>query len=130
MTTFPAGAPEQEGWEEREEEPLAFPSRPRRRVNGPATAVLLALLVGAVGFYVGIRVQKSQMSTSSAASGSGVSSRLAALAARGTTGSAAAGRASGAGSGGGVGFARAFGGAGGGTAQLARSARSTARRCT
>ena len=110
MKTAPYGAPEHDEWDEQEEAPLALPARPRRHVNGPVTAVLLALLVGAICFYVGIRVEKSQLPSTAGTSGTGTGSRLAAaLAARGT----GAGTGAGAG-GGGAGLARAFGAGGGG----------------
>ncbi len=43
-----------------EEFPDEMPARPRRRWLTPWSAVTLALLVGAIGFYVGIRVQKAE----------------------------------------------------------------------
>jgi hypothetical protein len=104
MKTAPYGAPEHDEWEEQEEAPLTLPPRPRSHVNGPLTSVLLALLVGAIGFYVGIRVEKSQLPSTASTSGTPTGSRLAgALAARGA----------GPGAGGG-GLARAFGAGGGG----------------
>jgi hypothetical protein len=115
MKTAPYGAPEHDEWDEQEDAPLALPARPRRRINGPVTAVLLALLVGAICFYVGIRVEKSQLSSTASTTSTGTGSRLAAaLAGRGTgagTGAAAAG---------GGGLARAFGagGAGGGNSSF------------
>lgn len=38
----------------------ALPVRPRARYLTPLTALLMALILGGVGFYVGIRVEKSQ----------------------------------------------------------------------
>ena len=112
MKTAPYGAPEHDEWDGQEDAPLALPARPRRHVNGPVMAVLLALLVGAICFYVGIRVEKSQLPSTASTGASGTGSRLAAaLAARGTgagTGAAAAG------GGGGGGLARGFGAGGGG----------------
>ena len=37
-----------------------LPARPRARYLTPLTALLMALILGGVGFYVGIRVEKSQ----------------------------------------------------------------------
>jgi Domain of unknown function (DUF5666) len=42
----------------------ALPQRPRARYLTPLTALLMALILGGVGFYVGIRVEKSKASTS------------------------------------------------------------------
>jgi hypothetical protein len=95
MNTAPYSAPEREDEWVDVEPPLALPSRPRRRLPGLATGLLFALLVGAIGFYVGIRVEKGQMSSSSVSAGTGT--RGAAIAARGATGP-------------GGGFARAFAG--------------------
>jgi hypothetical protein len=49
-----------------DEEPVGVAGRPRRRYGGPASAILLALVLGVVGFYVGVRVEKGQLSSSSA----------------------------------------------------------------
>jgi hypothetical protein len=116
METAPYSTPEREDQWVDDEAPLSLPARKRRRFNGPVTAGLVALLVGAIGFYVGIRVEKGQMPSST--TGGGTGSRLAAaLAGRGATGGAGGGAAAG----GGGGFARAFaggGGAGGGNASI------------
>ena len=45
------------------EQPL--PGRPRRRLQNRGTASLMALLLGAVGFLVGIKVEKTHQSESS-----------------------------------------------------------------
>ena len=42
----------------------ALPVRPRASYLTPLTALLMALILGGVGFYVGIRVEKSQSSSS------------------------------------------------------------------
>ncbi len=47
-----------------------LPARPRASYLTPLTALLMALILGGVGFYVGIRVEKSQ----TASGGSGASS--------------------------------------------------------
>jgi hypothetical protein len=61
-----------QGEDEDEEEALAGPQRPQRRRLGRSGALLLTLLVGAIGFYVGVRVEKGQIGSSSTAS-SGIS---------------------------------------------------------
>jgi Domain of unknown function (DUF5666) len=91
-----------------------LPARPRARYLTPLTALLMALILGGVGFYVGIRVEKAQGSTSG-----GVSAfRGGFLGATGSTGKT--GSTSRTGFPGGSSslasrFAGAFGGAGGGT---------------
>ncbi len=44
-----------------------LPARPRARYLTPLTALLMALILGGVGFYIGIRVEKSQGSSTGAA---------------------------------------------------------------
>jgi hypothetical protein len=115
MNAMPHGAPahqDPEQWDDPLQEPEFLPARPRRRVWGPATAVLLAALVGAGCFYAGVRVEKSHVGSSAAATGtSALAARLAAL--RGGTAGARTGAGAGAlgGPGGGLGLGR-FGGAG------------------
>ena len=128
----------EEDWDAYQDEPATetespLPRRTRRQFFNRRTAALGALVTCAIGFYAGIRVEKNQLSNSSAALGSTASGRtgaraaaLAALAGRsGATGSGASGSgASGAsgsgasgsgasGAAGGGGFAGGFGGAGG-----------------
>ena len=118
----------EEDWDAYQDEPATetespLPRRTRRQFFNRRTAALGALVTCAIGFYAGIRVEKNQLSNSSAALGSTASGRtgaraaaFAALAGRsGATGSGAAGSgASGAsGAPGGGGFAGGFGGAGG-----------------
>ncbi|HET9721395.1 MAG TPA: hypothetical protein VFP55_15050 [Solirubrobacteraceae bacterium] len=51
-------------WQEPVDEPGGeLPGRPRRRLLTPASALLLALATAAIGFYVGIRVEKGQVSS-------------------------------------------------------------------
>jgi hypothetical protein len=99
---------QEEGWDSyREDQELELPGRPRRRFLNWGSAVLLALAVGGIGFYVGVRVEKGQVSGSSSgaspfagaggAARSGAAARLA--------GAAGAGAAGGRGA-----FAGAFGG--------------------
>ena len=68
MKTAPYGAPEHDNGTSRRRRRSPFP-RARAATYGPVTALLLALLVGAIGFYVGIRVEKSQL-PSTASTGS------------------------------------------------------------
>src|SRR5579871_4697825 len=105
--------PAPEDWPDEEQDTLPLPGRPRRRLWGPASAILLALLVGAAGFYLGVRVEKGQVSGGSVAGGgSAVASRLAALAG-GTRGSGAARAPGTAGGFAGGSFARALAGGNG-----------------
>jgi hypothetical protein len=62
----------EDDWEPAPEE-RALPPRRRRRLVTPASAVLAAVLVGALGFIGGVEVQKGQAdsSTSTTASGAG-----------------------------------------------------------
>ena len=55
----------EEQWDDTDEETPALPGRPRRQLFNRWTAALLALITGAIGFYVGIRVEKNQVSSSS-----------------------------------------------------------------
>jgi hypothetical protein len=100
-----------------------MPGRPRRKYFTRASAALAALVVGAIGFYVGVRVEKSQVSSSSGAAGSAASAfanRARALAsggATGGTGSSASGssaRGAAGGTGGGAARGASAPGAGGG----------------
>jgi hypothetical protein len=86
-----------------------LPARPRASYLTPLTALLMALILGGVGFYVGIRVEKSQTTSGSGSSSQfgGVLSGL--TAGTGKSGSASrTGGLSGAGS-----FASRFAGGGG-----------------
>jgi hypothetical protein len=49
-----------------EDDTLALPGRPRRKLWGPGSAVFLALLLGVIGFYAGVRVEKGQLASSAA----------------------------------------------------------------
>src|ERR1044071_4808226 len=55
----------EEQWDDTDEETPALPGRPRRQLFNRWTAALLALITCAIGFYVGIRVEKGQVSSSS-----------------------------------------------------------------
>ena len=108
-----------EQWDDTDDETPPLPGRPRRQLFNRYTAALLALITCAIGFYVGIRVEKSQVSSSSgnargftlpaALAGSGAGSST-----RGTSSAAGGARSSGSRAGfagGGAGFLGAFGGA-------------------
>ncbi len=69
-------------------EPL--PGRPRRQYFNRRSAALVALIVGAIGFYAGVRVEKSQLSSSS------TSARSSALSANARTAAAGVGSRTGA----------------------------------
>jgi hypothetical protein len=72
-----------------------MPRRPRRRLLTRWSAVLLAAMTCAIGFYVGVRVEKGHIaSTPSTVGASGASGFAAALSGR-TGGSAASGSAAG-----------------------------------
>lgn len=122
MNTLPYESRE-EDWDSYDDElDDGLPGRPRRQFLNKWTALLFALIVGGVGFYVGIRVEKNQLANSSGGAGAG----LAALASRfggatgggtGTTGSSSTGPSGASGAGaasgaGGSGFAGRFGAGG------------------
>lgn len=78
MNAIPYHRPDEE-WDGFDDE--ALPGRPRRKVLTWWSAGLFALILGAVGFYAGVRVEKGQVS------GSNPTSALSAAAARtGTAG--------------------------------------------
>jgi Domain of unknown function (DUF5666) len=73
-------------------DPFVSPGRPRRRFSGKGSAILLAVLLGAVGFYAGVRVEKGQMTTASTGTGSrSLASIFAGAAARGGAATSGAG---------------------------------------
>ena len=116
MNTIPYDTPEQD-WDTYEgegDEPLSLAPRPRHRFWGPGTAALLALLVGAIGFYAGVRVEKGQISNSSSTTGGAALAR--ALSSGGAAGSGTAARSGG--GGGGFRALAAAGGLGGGNTSL------------
>jgi hypothetical protein len=126
----------EEDWDAYQDEPgteSPLPRRTRRQFFNRRTAALGALITCAIGFYAGIRVEKSQLSSSSTTLGSGARGAgragFAALLGRGGSGagsSGATGSGSGAAgsgsaaSGGGGGFpgGGGFGGAGGANASF------------
>ena len=98
-------------------DPFVSPGRPRRRFFGKGSAILLAVLLGAVGFYAGVRVEKGQMTTASIGTGTrSLASIFGGASARGgaaTSGAGASARfpgAGGAGGGGSVGTVSAVNG--------------------
>jgi hypothetical protein len=103
----------EEGWDDYGDDELDddIPGRPRRNLFNRWSALLFALILGGIGFYVGIRVEKNQLASSSSTGAAGAFSRFAAL--RGSSSGATSGaRASlfGSGSGRSGGFAGAGGG--------------------
>jgi hypothetical protein len=91
-------------------DPFVSPGRPRRRFSGKGSAILLAVLLGAVGFYAGVRVEKGQMTTASTGTGTrSLASIFGGAAARGGAASRFPG-AGGAGGGGSVGTVSAING--------------------
>jgi hypothetical protein len=77
-----------------------LPPRPRIKFLTPWTAALIALILGGVGFYVGVRVEKSKTTTAS----TGASALTRAFSSTGGAASKTGGSSS---------FASRFGGAGG-----------------
>ena len=135
MNAIPYDRPEEEWdrYQEGTEEGFGRPGRPRRQWFNKKTAALFAVVLAAIGFYAGVRVEKDQLSNSSSTTGAlgaagGGAAALRAAAARGggaagsgATGSGATGSgatgASGSGAAaragaGGSGFRALFGGAG------------------
>jgi hypothetical protein len=67
-----------ETWQEPEDDlGDQLPGRPRRRLLTPVSAALLALVMAAIGFYIGIRVEKGQVSSSSSGGLASLASRFA-----------------------------------------------------
>jgi hypothetical protein len=138
MNAIPYDRPEEE-WdsyqEEGTEQDFALPGRPRRQWFNRKSAALFAILLGAIGFYAGVRVEKSQVSNSSSSTGAlGAGGAAAALraAARGggatgsgATGTSGSGAASRAGASGASGVRGLFGGGAGGFAGAAGGAGAT-----
>jgi hypothetical protein len=127
MNAIPYDRPEEQwdSYQEGTEEEFGLPGRPRRQWFNKKTAALFAVVLAAIGFYAGVRIEKNQLSNSSsttgalgAAGGGAAASRAAAARGGAAAGSGAAGSgASGSGAAaragaGGSGFRALFGGAG------------------
>jgi hypothetical protein len=95
-----------------EQDGAQLPRRPRRQFFNKRSAALIAAITCAAGFYAGVRVEKGQVSGSSA-SGSSLASALAA-ARGGTSSSGTAGARGASGAAGALGALFGRGGAGGG----------------
>ena len=67
MNAISYDRPEEEWDGYEDEQDVALPGRPRRRVLTWWSAGLFAVLLGLVGFYVGVRVEKNQLASSSSA---------------------------------------------------------------
>ena len=74
MNAIPYDRPEEE-WDSYEEgteevqDDFALPGRPRRQWFNRKSAALFAVVLGAIGFYAGVRVEKNQLSNSSSTAG-------------------------------------------------------------
>jgi hypothetical protein len=80
----------EDDWEPAPDE-RALPPRPRRRLVTPASTLLAAVLIGALGFIGGVEVQKGQAdSTGSSGAGAGTGTRAALGGAAGGAGGAGA----------------------------------------
>ena len=69
MNAIPYDGPEEEWDSYEDEQEVALPGRPRHKVLTWWSAGLFAVLLGLVGFYVGVRVEKHQLANSSSTSG-------------------------------------------------------------
>jgi hypothetical protein len=128
MNAIPYDRPEEEWDSYEDEQGVGLPGRPRRKILTWWSAGLFALILGLVGLYVGVRVEKNQLANSSStsaftagtgAAGTGAAGTGTGAARRaGATGSGAStfarGAGSGAGGAGGGSFRSLFGGAGAG----------------
>ena len=122
MNAIPYDGPEEEWDRYEDEQDAVLPGRPRRKVLTWWTAGLFALVLGAVGFYLGVRVEKNQLANGSSTAGFAAAAGAGSRAGAGAGGAARSGAASRAGAGtraatfaggGGAGFRGLFGGAGG-----------------
>ena len=105
MNAIPYDRPEEE-WDsyeegtQEEQDEFALPGRPRRQWFNKKSAALFAVVLAAVGFYAGVRVEKNQLSNSSstagAFTGAGTAARQRALPRPGGPAPAARRRATGA----------------------------------
>jgi hypothetical protein len=95
MNTISYDRPEEE-WDTVED--LALPGRPRRRVWTWWSAGLFALILCAVGFYAGVRVEKGQVASSNSAAAFSAAGRAGGLGRTGVPGGGLRGAFGGAGS--------------------------------
>jgi hypothetical protein len=102
MNAISYETPEKDWDSHPEEDTFGLPGRPRRQFFNRKSAALVAVIVGGVCFYAGVRVEKGQLSSASSGA-SGAAARAGAA-----SGAGAAARFAGAGGG--------FGGSGGGGA--------------
>jgi hypothetical protein len=102
MSAVPYEGPA-ENWATHEQEDVGRPGRRRPKLWSKRTAVLAAVTVGAVGFYGGVRVEKSQLSSSANTAAAAPSGARTGAASAGATGAAAAAAGPRAGFGGGGG---------------------------
>lgn len=114
MNAIPYDRPEDDWGSYEDERDAALSRRPRRQLLTWWSAGLFALLLAAIGFYVGIRVEKSQLSNSSSttAFSAAAAGRTASAGRTGAAGAGALARGGGGGARGG-GFRGLFGGVGG-----------------
>jgi hypothetical protein len=75
MSAVPYDSHEQD-WGTTEQEPLVAAGRPRRRFFNRRSATLAAVLTCAAGFYAGVRVEKSQLSSTASAATTSVAGSL------------------------------------------------------
>lgn len=70
MSAVPYDSHEQD-WGPSEQEPVATPGRPRRRLFNRRIAALIAVITCAAGFYAGVRVEKTQLASTASAATTG-----------------------------------------------------------
>jgi hypothetical protein len=58
----------EEQWDQEEQDTFVPTRRPGRKLFGRGSAVLIALVLGVAGFYVGVHVEKGQVSSSTSSS--------------------------------------------------------------
>jgi hypothetical protein len=98
MSAIPYEDDHEETWDGAQEDTLTLPGRRRRQYFNRRSAALIAVITCAAGFYAGIRVEKSQVTSSSATTAGFTPPSLTGAAgrsgSRGSTGSAASRSAS------------------------------------
>lgn len=85
--------PAEQGWQDPEGETRGeLPGRPRRKLLTPWSAGLCAVILGAAGFFIGVKVEKGQLASSSTGAASSLAARFAGATSRSTaSGSSASG---------------------------------------